>query len=81
VVRQKGYGDLVLSLRFERFASAVRLDWNARLYPLRPQTFCNLILTHVTGKKHPKLPRFSTLFKGLARDPKIPSCIHQVILT
>src|SRR6516165_3061828 len=29
-----------------------------------------LILSHVTGKKHPKLPRFSTLFKGLARDPK-----------
>jgi hypothetical protein len=25
----------------------------------------------VTGKKHPKLPRFSTLFKGLAREPKI----------
>jgi hypothetical protein len=24
----------------------------------------------------PKLPRFSTLFKGLARDPKIPSCIY-----
>jgi hypothetical protein len=37
---------------------------------------CNLILTHVTGKKHPKLPRFSTLFKGLARDSKIPSCIY-----
>jgi hypothetical protein len=35
-----------------------------------------LILPHVTGKKHPKLPRFSTLFKGLARDPKIPSCIY-----
>ena len=35
-----------------------------------------LILSHVTGKKHPKLPRFSTLFKGLARDPKIPSCIY-----
>ena len=25
----------------------------------------------MTGKKHPKSPRFSTLFKGLARDPKI----------
>ena len=35
-----------------------------------------LILPHLTGKKHPKLPRFSTLFKGLARDPKIPSCIY-----
>jgi hypothetical protein len=34
------------------------------------------ILTQVTGKKHPKSPRFSTLFKGLARDPKIPSCIY-----
>jgi hypothetical protein len=28
------------------------------------------------GKKHPKSSRFSTLFKGLARDPKIPSCIY-----
>ena len=36
----------------------------------------SLILTQVTGKKHPKSPRFSTLFKGLARDPKIPSCIY-----
>ena len=30
-MRQKGYGDLVLSLRFERFASAVRLDWEHNL--------------------------------------------------
>jgi len=35
-----------------------------------------LILSQVTGKKHPKLPRFSRLFKGRARDPKIPSCIY-----
>src|SRR6516162_1075880 len=26
-----------------------------------------LILSHVTGKKHPKLPRFSRLFKGRNR--------------
>ena len=32
--------------------------------------------SQVTGKKHPKSPRFSTLFKGRARDPKIPSCIY-----
>ena len=30
-MRQKSYGDLVLSLRFERFASAVRLDWEHNL--------------------------------------------------
>jgi hypothetical protein len=28
---QKGYGDLVLSLRFERFASGVRRDWEHNL--------------------------------------------------
>src|SRR6516165_5169310 len=32
----------------------------------QPRSRRNLILFHVTGKKHPKLPRFSTLFKGLA---------------
>ena len=50
-----------------------------RFFPARSPTLRlseHLILTHVTGKKHPKLPRFSTLFKGLARDPKIPSCIY-----
>jgi hypothetical protein len=27
-------------------------------------------------QKAPEIARFSTLFKGLARDPKIPSCIY-----
>jgi len=44
----------------------------------RPQRwnedFRNLVL-YALGKKHPKLPRFSRLFKGRAGDPKIPSCI------
>ena len=30
-MRQKGYGDLVLSLRFERLGSAVHLDWEYNL--------------------------------------------------
>jgi hypothetical protein len=47
--------------------------------PLRPKHVTGRvqkIFTQVTGKKHPKSPRFSTLFKGRARDPKIPSCIY-----
>jgi hypothetical protein len=51
---------------------AHRLCREAHLFRTAP----GLILSHVTGKKHPKSPRFSTLFKGLARDPKIPSCIY-----
>ena len=34
------------------------------------------VFAQVTGTKHPKSSRFSRLFKGLARDPKIPSCIY-----
>ena len=30
-MQQESYGDLVLSFRFERFASAVRLDWEHNL--------------------------------------------------